>query len=77
MSPLKIILPAAVALGGLLFCSTSSYGKPEYTKQTRKACSYCHVQAAPKAGTAEAKELRPPGRYFQEHKNLDGYHDEK
>src|SRR5215468_5471462 len=40
---LKIILPAAIVLGGFLVCSSSSYGKTEYVKQTKKACNYCHV----------------------------------
>jgi hypothetical protein len=73
ISQWKIVVPAALVLGGFLVCSTVSYGKPDYTKQTKKACSYCHVQAAPKAGTPEAKELKPAGKYFQEHKSLEGY----
>jgi hypothetical protein len=77
MSQLKIMVPAALVLGGLLVWSTASYGKPEYTKQTKKACSFCHVQAVPKAGTPEAKELKPAGKYFAEHKSLDGYEERK
>ena len=41
----KYLLPAA-ALGAWIFVLTSaSYGKPEYTKATKKACTYCHVDA--------------------------------
>ncbi len=73
----KIVAPAALLFGRFLVCSTYSYGKPEYTKQTKKACSYCHVQAAPKAGFPKARELKASGKYFQEHKSLDGYQDPK
>ncbi len=68
MSRLKLTLPAAILLGGFLICSTVTYGKPEYTKQTKKACVYCHVNA-----TKAPKELKDAGKYFQEHKSLDGY----
>jgi hypothetical protein len=72
MSHLKITLPAVILLGGFLVCSTSSYGKPEYTKATKKACAYCHVDSK-----AKPKELTAAGKYYAEHKNLDGYKEEK
>jgi len=72
MSHLKVILPAAIVLGGFLACTTASYGKPEFTKSTKKACAYCHTDA-----TKKPKDLKEPGKYFQEHKNLDGYVEKK
>jgi hypothetical protein len=72
MSRLKLILPAVVLLGGFLVCSQATFGKPEYTKQTKKACAYCHVDAQ-----KAPKDLKDPGKYFQEHKNLDGYQEKK
>jgi hypothetical protein len=48
MSHLKVTLPGAILLGGFLVCSTSSYGKPEYMKSTKKACAYCHVDSKAK-----------------------------
>jgi hypothetical protein len=72
MSRLKVIVPAALVLGGFLVCSTASYGKPEYTKSTKKACVFCHVDAA-----KAPKDLKAPGKYFQEHKSLDGYQEKK
>jgi hypothetical protein len=77
MSHWKLIVPAALVLGGFLVCSTASYGKPEYTKATKKACSFCHTTAAPKAGDPKAKELTGAGKYYQEHKSLDGYTEKK
>ena len=72
MTRLKIIVPAAILLGGFLVCSTASYGKAEYTKATKKACSYCHVDQ-----TKNPKDLKDAGKYYQEHKSLDGYVDKK
>ena len=72
MSLLKVTLPAVILLGGFLVCSTASYGKPEYTKSTKKACAVCHVDSK-----AKPKELTEAGKYFSEHKNLDGYKEKK
>jgi hypothetical protein len=66
MSHLKITLPAAILLGGFLVCSTATYGKPEYTKKEKKACTFCHVSAT-------SKDLNDAGKYYQEHKSLDGF----
>jgi hypothetical protein len=68
MSHLKVTLPTVILLGGFLVCSTASYGKLEYTKSTKKACAFCHVDSK-----AKPKELTEAGKHFAEHKNLDGY----
>ena len=69
MSKLKYLAPGLVLLGGLTVCSTSSYAKPEFVKTTKKACTFCHVDAK-----AKPKELTEAGKYFKEHNNsLDGY----
>lgn len=73
MSRLKLIVPAAIVLGGFLVCSTASYGKPEYTKATKKACLYCHGKNTPSDKDAMNKNLTAAGKYYQEHKSLDGY----
>jgi hypothetical protein len=72
MSHWKIIVPAVILLGGFLVCSTATYGKLEYTKSTKKACTYCHVDSK-----AKPKELTAAGKYYQEHKSLDGYEEKK
>ena len=59
MSHLKVTLPAAILLGGFLVCSTASYGKPEYTKATKKACAYCHVDVQ-----GEAQGAEDAGKYY-------------
>lgn len=68
MRHLKVLIPAIILSVGFVVCTTTSYGKPEYTKATKKACVYCHVDAQ-----KAPKELKDAGKYYQEHKNLDGY----
>ena len=68
MSHLKIIVPAVILVGGFLVCSTAAYGKPEYVRTTKKACAYCHVDSK-----AKPKDLTEAGKYYAEHKSLDGY----
>jgi len=34
----------------------------------KKACTYCHVDA-----TKAPKDLKDAGKYYQEHKSLEGY----
>jgi len=72
MKSLKVIIPAIVLAGGFLLCSTASYGKTDYTKATKKPCAYCHVDAQ-----KTPKELKDAGKYYQEHKSLDGYKEAK
>jgi hypothetical protein len=72
MSHLKIILPAAFVLGGLAVTTTASYAKPEDTKKTKKACTFCHVDAQ-----KTPKNLKAAGKHYQEHKSLDGYQEKK
>lgn len=67
MSKIKYAVPAIILLGGFLVSSTLSYGKPEYTKATKKACSICHVDSK-----AKPKELTEAGKYYKEHKSLEG-----
>ena len=72
MFHLKVTLPAVILAGGLLVCTTTSYGKPEYMKSTKKACTFCHVDSK-----AKPKELTAAGKYYAEHKSLDGYTEKK
>jgi hypothetical protein len=41
-------------------------------KATKKNCTYCHVDSK-----AKPKELTEAGKYYQEHKSLDGYQEKK
>ncbi|RPJ24381.1 MAG: hypothetical protein EHM35_16405 [Planctomycetaceae bacterium] len=68
----NIVLPVVIAVGGILLCSTASYGKAEYTKQTKKACNFCHVDAK-----KAPKELKDAGKYYHKNKSLEGYTEKK
>ncbi len=72
MQYVKLTLPAVVLLGGFAFCTTATYGTAAYAKQEKKACSFCHTVAVPKDAES-AKSLTDAGKYFNEHKSLDGY----
>jgi hypothetical protein len=72
MSKVKYALPAVILLAGCLLNSVSSYAKPEFTKATRKPCTFCHVDSVD--SKAKPKELTAAGKYYQEHNNsLEGY----
>jgi hypothetical protein len=65
MTKMKFAVPGMI-LGLGLIASTVSYGKPEDTKKTKKACVYCHV-------TAKSKELNDTGKcYLKNSKSLEG-----
>jgi hypothetical protein len=76
MSHWKIALPAVILLGGFLVCSTASYGKPEYSKATKKACTYCHEKTVADKD-AMNKNLTDAGKYYAKNKSLDGYVEKK
>lgn len=65
MRKLKLILPAVVLMGGLTVPSTLSFGKPEYTKKEKKACTVCHTKAS-------SKELNKVGECYKDKKSLEG-----
>lgn len=58
----KLIVPAAIVAAGFLFCTTASYGKPEYMKKENlKSCNACHA----KAGTKDNPNLNALGTCYQ------------
>jgi hypothetical protein len=66
MKSLRFILPAVILIGAMLVSTSTSFGKPEYTKKEKKGCVACHV-------TATSKELNDAGKYYKEKKTLEGY----
>ena len=62
----KFVIPAVVLAAGLLINTSASFAKPEDTKKTKKACTFCHV-------TAASKELNDAGKYYKEKKTLEGF----
>jgi cytochrome c553 len=73
MRRMKLVLPAAVLAAGFLFCTTATYGKAEYAKKEKKACTFCHA----KAGTDKEvmnNNLTDAGKYYKAHDHsLDGF----
>ena len=67
----KFVIPAVVLAAGLLINTSASFAKPEDTKKTKKACTFCHVSA--KGG----KELTDAGKFYKEKKTLEGYEAKK
>ncbi len=65
---IQLAVPAVIVGVGLLLNTAPSFGKPEYTKTTKKACTVCHTDAK-----AKPKELTEAGKYYKEKKTLDGY----
>jgi hypothetical protein len=56
MRTLKLTVPAVVILSGFFFCTTASFGKPEYMKKENvKSCTGCHV----KIGAPDAMKKDP------------------
>ena len=59
-------IPAGISAVGLLFCTAASWGKPEYSRRTKKECSFCHPP--------DSWNLNGAGKYYREHKySLEGY----
>jgi hypothetical protein len=44
MRAIKVLIPAAVVAGGMLVCTSSMMGTPEYAKKEKKSCTTCHAK---------------------------------
>jgi len=61
----KLVLPAAVLLGGFLVCTSSIHATPDYAKKEKKACNYCHTKVV--SDKAEmAKSLNATGTCYKD-----------
>jgi hypothetical protein len=61
---LKLVAPSAILFAGLVLCTSSSYGKPEYSKKEKKACNYCHTKIVSDK-TEMAKDLNETGNCYK------------
>ena len=74
MRIVKLFLPVALMLGGLMIWTTSSFGKAEYAKKEGKACTFCHVKVATPDAMHKDPNLTEAGKYYAAHNHsLDGY----
>lgn len=63
MSTWKLVLPAGIVMAGFLFCTTATYGKPEYMKKENfKSCTGCHAKLPP---TKDSPNLNDLGTCYQ------------
>lgn len=68
---MKKILTAMAIFGGVtLVLSPFAVGTPEYAKKEGAQCAVCHT-AVGKA------DLNDAGKYYKEHKTLEGFRDRK
>jgi hypothetical protein len=65
MRSAKVLLPSAILAGGFLICTSSIYGTPQYAKETKKSCTYCHNKVS--ANKADMlKNLNATGTCFKD-----------
>jgi hypothetical protein len=65
MRAMKLILPTGILLGGLVICTTSMFGTPEYAKKEKKSCTTCHGKMT--ADKAEmVKNLNTTGTCYKD-----------
>ena len=76
MSHFKVILPAAILLGGFLVSTMPSFATTDYMKATKKQCVYCHAKVSTDKVEMN-KNLTAAGQYYHAHKSLDGYQEKK
>jgi hypothetical protein len=67
MRAFKLLVPTTLLAAGFLICTTASYGTPEYMKQTKKQCNFCHSQVKPADKELMKKSLTDAGKCFAEH----------
>jgi hypothetical protein len=62
----KILALAGIFFGSFFFSAASGVAKPEYSRRTKKECSFCHF--------AGSSNLNDAGKYYLDHKySLQGY----
>ena len=65
MSAIKLIIPGTILLGGLVTCTLSVYGTPEYAKKEKKSCTTCHSKVTGDKDQM-AKGLNTTGTCYKE-----------
>jgi hypothetical protein len=71
MKILKFLGPAAILICGLGLNTTASFGKAEYTKKEKKACTTCHVKM-PVKDNKDTHALNEVGKCYEKSHSLEG-----
>ena len=67
----KLVIPAAIVMSGFLFCTTASFGKPEYMrKENFKSCTGCHVKVGAPDAMKTDPNLNDLGKCYQKDHSL-------
>ena len=70
----KLLLPAALMIGGLMLWSTAGFSKPEYAKKESQKCAFCHSKVSAPADMKKDPNLTDAGKYYAAHDHsLVGY----
>jgi len=67
MKALRLILPVAATLA--TFLATNAFGTVEMSKKEKKPCATCHEKGK---ATKDNPLLNEVGKYYKQHKSLDG-----
>jgi hypothetical protein len=64
---MRIFASLAGVMAGFILLTDArvSLAKPEYTRRTKKDCQYCHPP--------NSFQLNDAGKYYREHRTLEGY----
>jgi len=73
-----MMVPAAFLITGGLLAPTPGFGTPQYAKDMKKACTFCHAKVAAPDAMKKDPNLTDAGKYFKDHNHsLDGYTEKK
>jgi len=69
MRVLKLAVPGAIVLTGLVMSTVASYGTPAYSKAVGKPCTSCHSKIGPMADMKKDPNLNATGKCFKDQKD--------
>ena len=70
MRVLKLAVPAAIVLAGLVMTTLPTNATPVFAKATGKSCTTCHVKNLPKPDMGKDANLTPTGKCFKGQKDM-------
>jgi hypothetical protein len=65
MKAVRLLIPAATLIAAMMATSGLSFANKEIFKKEKKPCITCHVKMG-------QKDLNEVGKYYKEHKTLEG-----
>ena len=68
MREAKLVIPGSVLLAGILLCSSSMSGTPDYAKKEKKACTFCHAKVVSDKSEM-VKNLNSSGKCYKDNEH--------